>query len=83
MRYIGRPIFSTHTDIRNYINDILNKSGMLFEDLYLYPEEVDDFTEEEKLDLMLLTKGTNAKTLRIYVIDPDTKHICDYFEDIY
>lgn len=85
-RNLGRPDFNSHRDVREYINTIVNKSEVVFEDFYLYPDEVESFTEEEKLDLMLLTNYTvqlKKGLLRIYVIDPDAIHIKDYWEDIY
>lgn len=83
MRNIGRQNFTTYIDIKKYINNVLGNSGMPFDDLYLYPEEVESLTEEEKLDLMLLTTINNIKPLRIYIIDPIAIYICDYFKDLY
>lgn len=84
-RNLGRPNFHSHRDVREYINTIVNKSEVIFEDFYLYPDEVESFTEEEKLDLMLLTNYTGRLKglLRIYMIDPDTIHIKDYWKDVY
>jgi hypothetical protein len=82
-RNLGRPNFHSYRDVREYINTIVNKSEVIFEDFYLYPDEIESFTEEEKLDLMLLTNFGGDKRLRIYVIHPDTVHIKDYWEDVY
>lgn len=82
-RNLGRPNFHSHRDVREYINTIVDKMHVVFEDFYLYPDEIESFTEEEKLDLMLLTNFGGDKRLRIYVIDPDTVHIKDYWKDVY
>jgi len=85
MRNVGRPNFTCHKDIREYVNKLIEKSAMHIEDLYLYPDEIETLTEIEKLDLMMLGSDQVGKKnkLRIFIIDPDTIHIEEYFEEVY